>query len=162
MPRNRATKAELTIKEGKFTTELLKSGNAAKAARKAGYSPDHAKQIGHQLKNKPHIKEKLQTAAEKLGITPEYVLNNFKDISDFNKEKITKYVGQGADVEEVREMRDAAISLKANEMLGKHLKLFTDKIEIEAKIESENRTPEAELELARQLVAILSDPTLKK
>lgn len=151
-----------TLKQKKFTIAVAKHGNATQAAKEAGYSKTSARQIGAKNMTKDVIKTEIQSAAEKLGITTEYVLNGFKKHKEFNEAEEEVTEGYGDNVRIVRRMRDASTALKANEMLGKHLKLFTDKIELEAKVETDARTPEAELELARQLVAILSDPTLKK
>jgi hypothetical protein len=50
----------------------------------------------------------MSEEAKKLGITVEYVLNNIKQIAENENEKVLP------------------TKLKANELLGKHLKMFHD------------------------------------
>jgi phage terminase small subunit len=90
--------------------------NATESAIKAGYSEKVAKEIGYENLTKPHIKseidKRLEARAKSNGITAEYVLQGIKSIAD--------------DIEAKHNDK-----LKAYELLGKHLKLFTDKIESE-------------------------------
>lgn len=161
-------KKKLTLKQKKFTTEYIKSGNATSAAKKAGYSEKTARQIATENLAKPVIQEEIQSAAAKLGIDAEYVLKNFKEIADFNKEKVvrskTMKREDGKDPEEIlnHEMRDAAAAIKSTEMLGKHLSLFTEKSEIKLDIKDDNITEDRQLFLARRIHALLSDPKLIK
>lgn len=103
---------KLTIKQQRFVSEYIKTGNGAQSAIKAGYSKHCARQIAKENVTKPYIKQKIETVmseeAAKLGITVEYVLGNIKNISE-------------------RETKEpSSVVLKANELLGKHLKLFHD------------------------------------
>ncbi|WP_251897736.1 terminase small subunit [Lactiplantibacillus paraplantarum] len=50
-------KRKLTPKQRKFANEYIKSGNAADAARKAGYSKQTARTVGQQNLTKLDIKE---------------------------------------------------------------------------------------------------------
>lgn len=149
---------KLTLKQKKFKTEYIKTGNATKSAIKAGYSKKTAYSIGSENLKKPEIKAEIQSAAEKLGIDAEYVLGNFKEIADFNKQKVVRSKTikreDGKDPEEIlnHEMRDAAAAIKSTEMLGRHLSLFTDKIKLEADIKID---PKNDLtQLARELAFI--------
>jgi phage terminase small subunit len=105
---------KLTAKQQAFIKEYLIDLNSTQAAIRAGYSENTAKEIGYENLTKPHIKEAIDKAinkrSEKLQITAEYVLNKLKDITDNNEEK-------------------TADRLKGLELLGRHLKLFTDKLE---------------------------------
>lgn len=49
-------KRKLTPKQQKFADEYIKSGNAADAARKAGYSKRSARSVGQENLTKPDIK----------------------------------------------------------------------------------------------------------
>lgn len=149
-------KKKLTIKEKKFTEEVLKSGNAAEAARKAGYSANCAKEIGYENLTKPHIKATIEEVQAKLGINPEYVLNNFKEIADFNKQKRVKARQVGGETFHEEEMIDAQASLKANEMLGKHLSLFVDKVEVTGKDGKDLIPEEKRKDLARKLAFLFN------
>ena len=48
---------KLTSKQRKFANEYIKSGNAADAARKAGYSKRSARSVGQENLTKPDIKQ---------------------------------------------------------------------------------------------------------
>ncbi|WP_102115810.1 terminase small subunit [Lactiplantibacillus plantarum] len=50
-------KRKLTPKQQKFADEYIKSGNAADAARKAGYSKRSARSVGQENLTKPDIKQ---------------------------------------------------------------------------------------------------------
>lgn len=146
-------KKKLTLKQKKFTAEVIKTGNATQAAIKAGYSKNSAKEIGYENLTKPHIKETIQSAAEKLGINAEYVLGNFKEIAEHNKKKI--FVTRNESTHE--EMIDCAAVIKSTEMLGKHLSLFTEKLELTGK-DGKDIIPEAEQQknLAKKIALLLS------
>jgi len=104
----------LTPKQQAFIEFYLISPNATKAAIDAGYSPKTAFIIGHENLNKPNIKNIIEQAQEERcknnGITADFVLNGIKAIA------------LKAEIKE-------SDTLKAYELLGKHLKLFTEKIE---------------------------------
>ncbi|TFZ27287.1 terminase small subunit [Lactiplantibacillus plantarum] len=50
-------KRKLTPKQQRFADEYIKSGNAANAARKAGYSKRSARSVGQENLTKPDIKK---------------------------------------------------------------------------------------------------------
>lgn len=107
-------KLKLNPRQQKFVDEYCIDFNATQAAIRAGYSKKTACAIGEENLRKPNIKqavdERVQKNAHKVEITAELVLNGIKDIA-FDKN--TKSNDR----------------LKAMELLGKYLKLFTDKIE---------------------------------
>lgn len=156
-------KRKLTLKQKKFTAEYLKTGNGTKSAIKAGYSPRSARVIAQETLLNPAIQTEIQSAAAKLGISAEYVLGNFKEIADFNKEKIiVARVKKDVDGEfqEIinEEMRDASAAIKSTEMLGKHLNLFTEKVEHsgEIKLKDEPLSDQHLLEAAKKIALLLS------
>lgn len=104
----------LTPRKEMFIREYLVDLNAGKAAARAGYSVKTCEQKGCGLMKEPEIAEAIQREmdkrAQKTGITAEYVLNGIKET-----------------IEECIDNPQA--KLKGYELLGKHLKLFTDKIE---------------------------------
>lgn len=103
---------KLTIKQDKFIKEYIKTGNGKQSAIKAGYSKKTAGEMAYENLNKPQIKVKIEKTmsetAEKMGINAEFVLGNLKHFASKKK------------------MKAANAALKANELLGKHLKLFHD------------------------------------
>ncbi len=107
---------KLTAKQQTFVNEYLIDLNATQAAVRAGYSEKTAQQTGSENLLKPVIKNAIQEAmdkrSQKTEITAEFVLKGIKDLT----QKV--------------ELSDSpAAAYKGYELLGKHLKLFTDRIE---------------------------------
>lgn len=104
----------LTAKQELFIKEYLVDLNATQAAIRAGYKEDNAYATGAENLRKPQIANEIQKHMQKrshaVEINAEYVLRGIKDIA------------------EGKETKDND-KLKAFELMGKHLKLFTDKVE---------------------------------
>ena len=111
-----ASKRPLTPKQDMFVREYLIDLNATQAAIRAGYSAKTAAQIGEENLRKPDIAKAIQAGmdqrSQRTNITAEEVLANIKRLA-----------------QKAEDMDDNGNALRANELLGKHLKLFTDKIE---------------------------------
>lgn len=111
---------DLTDKQKRFVAEYLINPNQKQAAIKAGYSEKTAEQIGYQLLQKTSVAEAIAKAQRKreirTDITADRVLQELADIG-FDKE--------------VERTTDR---LKALELVGKHLAMFTDKVEMKATI----------------------------
>jgi phage terminase small subunit len=107
---------KLTAKQEMFCKEYLIDLNATQAAIRAGYSENRASEIGYQQLQKTTIKDRIQKELDKRSqetdITAAYVLKTIKDTVEAAKEE-----GKHSD------------TLRGAELLGKHLKMFTDKIE---------------------------------
>lgn len=110
---------ELTPKQTRFVEEYLLDLNAAAAARRAGYSEKNADSIAAQLLSKTKVFEAVQSAvaarSAKTGITAEYVLENLKRLSErcMSEEEFAP-----------------SAAARALELLGKHLGLFSDRVEL--------------------------------
>lgn len=125
----------LTAKQKMFVAEYLIDLNATRAAIRAGYSKKTADRIGPELLGKTcvsqAIQEQQQLREKRTLITADYVINSLKEVAErcMQKEPILDHDGN-----ETGEWRfDSSGANKSLELLGKHLKLFTDKTELTGK-----------------------------
>ncbi|MEI7578623.1 MAG: terminase small subunit [bacterium] len=156
---------KLTPKQKAFAREYVKEGNATEAAKKAGYSKTAARQIGSENLSKPYIQEEIQekqaVLAEKAQVSAEFVINNFLEILNFNKQVEEFTQNDGENVRVKKKMIDAQAALKASELLGKHLGLFVDKLQVTGK-DGKDLIPieERKTNLARKLASFLAKETI--
>jgi phage terminase small subunit len=113
----------LTPKQNLFISEYLANGmNASKAAISAGYSESSAGSIGSENLTKPEIvaeiDKRLERRAKRLGADADYVINTIMSVIEKCNDSDS-------------ELYDPQAVLKGAELIGKTLKLFTDKLEIE-------------------------------
>lgn len=114
-----------------FVKEYLVDLNVGDAAERAGYSKKTADQAGCRLMRDPEVAKAIQKEmdkrAEKVGVTAETVLNGIKRVVDRCEQAEPVTDKDGNPTGEYTFQANAA--LKGYELLGKHLKLFTDKVE---------------------------------
>ena len=129
----------MTPKQEAFVREYLIDLNATQAAIRAGYSAKTAKQQGQRLLTNVDIQNAVSVAqgkrAERTGITADYVLQGIQEIAERCLQRSPVMVGRGEDRAQAVDEDgnhiwefDATGGNKAFELLGKHLKLFTDNI----------------------------------
>ena len=103
---------KLSDKRERFVREYLVDLNATRAATRAGYSPKTADRQGHRLLKNAEVATRVadltEAMSEKLEITAERVLQELGTIA---------FEGGHA----------TANKLRALELLGKHLAMFTDR-----------------------------------
>jgi phage terminase small subunit len=108
----------LNPRQSLFVASYLVHKNASKAAMEAGYSAKTAHSIGPRLLDnveiQAEINAKLTKITQKLDLSVEKIASRLADFA-FGKEYC--------------EPRDA---IRAAELLGKHLKMFTEKFEMSA------------------------------
>lgn len=124
-----------------FVKEYLIDLNATQAAIRAGYSKKTAKQAAQRIMNRDDVKELLQKEmdqrAERTGITADYVLNTIYETVERCRQaypvldrKGNQVYAETPDGEMLPAYTfDSKGVLKGCELLGKHLKLFTEKHE---------------------------------
>lgn len=132
----------MTPKQEAFIREYLVDLNATQAAIRAGYSKRSAHVIGHENLTKPKIAAAIEVAMEERSkrteITTDYVLEGIRDT-------IERCRGEGDEF-------NPGQALKGFELLGKHLKLFTDKTELTG-ASGKELLPERTPEEARNMLA---------
>ena len=108
--------AKLTPKQQRFVDEYLIDLNATQGAIRAGYSPKTAEQQGFQLLKKTSVSEAIEQAQK------ERQKRTFVTQDDVIRGLLTEAEWQGEG-----SSHSARVSAWAH--LGKHLNMFTDKIE---------------------------------
>ena len=151
----------LTKKQKRFVEEYLVDLNATQAAIRAGYSTQTAYSIGDENLKKPEIKNVIEKAlaersrrtgvnadrvilelAKIAFVNPTDVINmdevtvrgeaNREDTAAISSVKVKRIPTEDGDIVE-REVRTYD-KIKALELLGKHLGMFTDKFKVEGAI----------------------------
>jgi phage terminase small subunit len=137
---------ELTPKQQRFVEEYLIDLNATQAAIRAGYSKKTAKSIGQENLTKPDVSEAIETAQQKVSerteITQDWVLKNLKTVTERCMQASPVFDRKGNPV--MVETADGGIAPafvfdsgganRSLELLGKHMGMFTDKIDLNAKL----------------------------
>lgn len=111
----------LNAKQRAFTVEYMKDKNATQAAIRAGYSKKTAYSQGFDLLKKPEVMqaiEEMDKAAQiRAGITVDKIVERINKIAE----------------DPTALPRDR---LKADELLGKYLGMFTEKVEMKGEIDT--------------------------
>ncbi|MEQ6916021.1 terminase small subunit [Halomonas aquatica] len=137
------TRVRLTPKQSRFVDEYLIDLNATQAAIRAGYSEKTARQVGAENLSKPDIasaiEARTQERSERTQINADMVLQGIlHNVRRCEQGEVVRNSrGEPMMIETldgemaVAYRYDASNALKGYEMLGKHLKLFTDRHEHE-------------------------------
>jgi phage terminase small subunit len=129
-------KPKLTAKQEMFCKEYLIDLNATQAAIRAEYPEKSARQAGSENLSKPYIAEYIQELfdkrSDKTEITSEYVITSIKSVAE-RCMQAEQVMAQGAPTGEYK--FDAAGANKSLELLGRHLKLFTDRVELDGEVQ---------------------------
>lgn len=116
-----------------------KEHNQTAAALKAGYSPKIAHVVGCMLMKKPEIQDRIKhyfhVAQTNALISAEQVLKNIQEIGDVCKKKMPVFDPLGRELVGKKRLIDAQSALRSQELLGKHLELFTDKVKQTGNVE---------------------------
>lgn len=143
--------APLKDRMARFVQEYPKDCIASEAAIRAGYSKKTAAQIAYRLMRRPDVRQAIQKAmaehAKALGLGKSWVLIRLKSISD-------RCMG----LEPAPESFDPAGATRATELIGKHLKMFTDKHEVSGPDGGPIEVADAKARLAERLSRLAPRP----
>ena len=151
----------MTKKQKRFIEEYLIDLNATQAAIRAGYSPDTAKSIGSENLTKSDIKAQIAKAmaerSRRTGVNADRVIMELAKIAFVNANDVidaeTATLKPDALPEDTAAIQSVKVKtfgedglereikmadkLKALELLGKHLGMFRDKLEVSGTLETE-------------------------
>ena len=151
----------MTKKQKRFVEEYLIDLNATQGAIRAGYSPDTAKSIGSENLTKPDIQARIAKAmaerSRRTGVNADRVIMELAKIAFVNASDVidadTATVKADALPEDTAAIQSVKVKtfgedglerevkmadkLKALELLGKHLGMFKDKVELSGSLETE-------------------------
>lgn len=133
---------KLTPKQQRFVDEYLVDLNATQAAIRAGYSAKTAGSIGQRLLTKVEIQAELAAAmaarGERTEITQDAVLKDLLEIKERCMQRAPVLDMKGNQVRDEEGLGlwefDAKDALRALELLGKHLGMFSDKLRLEGSL----------------------------
>ena len=137
--------ANLTPKQQRFVEEYLIDLNATQAAIRSGYSEKTAQEQSSRLLSNVMVQDAVQKAQKKVSerteITQDYVLTNIKKVIERCMQQEAVLARDGSplliegpegDLVPLFEFKETG-ALKGLELLGKHLGMFKDKIELTGK-----------------------------
>lgn len=151
----------MTKKQERFIEEYLIDLNATQAAIRAGYSPATAKDIGCENLAKPNIRAHIDRAmaerSKRTGVNADRVVQELAKIAFVNATEVidpkTATVREDALPEDTAAIQSVKVKtfgedglereikmadkLKALEMLGRHLGMFKDKLELSGGLDNE-------------------------
>ena len=147
----------LTKKQKIFADEYLIDLNATQAAIRAGYSPDTAGSIGSENLKKPEIRARIEKAmaerSKRTGINQDRIIMELAKIALLNPKGLVNFdeatIKEDATDEDVAAVASVKVKrfptkdgegverevkmydkTKALELLGRHLGMFKDKVEV--------------------------------
>ena len=153
----------MTKKQKRFIEEYLIDLNATQAAIRAGYSPDTAKSIGSENLTKPDIQARIAKAmaerSKRTGVNADRVVTELAKIAFVNASDVidadTATLRPDASPDDTAAIHSVKVKtfgedglereikmadkLKALELLGKHLGMFKDKVEVSGINEEKNK-----------------------
>lgn len=168
----------LTAKQEQFVREFLIDLNGAAAARRAGYTVKNARSAAEKLLNLPHVQDALRSAmqsrAQKTGVTAERVLSELAKVGFADIRRIFRDGGELIPIHELDDETASALAgcdivtvqkgegaveyvakvklgdkLQALQLIGRHLGMFQDRLEVTGNIGLADRLAAARRRLAK-------------
>lgn len=142
------TDMALNDKQQRFVEEYLIDLNATQAAIRAGYSAKTARQIGDENLSKPDIAEEVRKRIEarmkRTEVTQDEVIDDLRELRDISMGRkairITEVVkdkdGGACPFEFDVHVLEAAAAKGAIELLGKHIGMFKDKLQVSGDVDN--------------------------
>lgn len=151
----------MTKKQKRFVEEYLIDLNATQAAIRAGYSPDTANEQGSRLLANVNISAEVSRAmaerSKRTGVNADRVVRELAKIAFVNADDVidaeTATVKPDASRDDTAAIQSVKVKtfgedglereikmadkIKALELLGKHLGMFKDKVELSGTLETE-------------------------
>ena len=133
-PKAKKPKQKLNVRQAKFVAGVLRHGAKNKAAREAGYSQKNPDQTANKLIKSPHVREAIEKGIEQVSskalVDAEFVLGGLRLVAEkcLGRETIDRYDAMLKESVVVKDF-DSAGANRSLELLGKHLKLLTDRVE---------------------------------
>ena len=131
---------KMTLKQQRFADEYIITGNATQSAIKAGYSSKYANTNANKLLQNTTIKDYIDVRLAKLEsekiATQEEVLQYLTSVMRGEKtEPLLVLDGEGTQ-KVIEAVPNVQSRTRAAELLGKRYGTFTDRVDINAQIES--------------------------
>lgn len=116
MSRGRPAQTELNDRQKAFVLSYVVLGNAAEAAKEAGYNEGVARTTGPRLLRNAMVRAAIDAEyanrSQEVGITVDGVLKDLKDLA-----------------QEAKKCKQLSAAIRATELIGKHLGMFVDRVE---------------------------------
>lgn len=140
--------ADLNDQQERFCHEYIVDLNGTQAAIRAGYSENSARQIASENLSKPNIRGRINELArlrnEAVGLSAQFVIDGIvKNIRRCEQSERVRLPNGEPMMCETEDGEVAAVfryestsALKGYELLGKHLKIFTEKVEHSGSIQT--------------------------
>jgi phage terminase small subunit len=136
--------ARLLPKRRKFVNEYIKTGSARLAAKRAGYKPDNAAEIGSALLLVPEVRRSIEARLEKLDIKAESVLQEtaklaFSNIADYmalDAEGIPRIDFSEATRAQFAAVQEISEDVTGGSGDGERVKILRRKIKLQPKLQA--------------------------
>lgn len=118
-----------------LVAEFLLDFDIEQAAERVGIPVATAKTLIKKPEVKQRLRERGEITADAVGVSVGYVLATIRDTVERCRRAEPVYDSEGHDIGEYR--FDASNVMKGCELLGKHLRMFVDRVEVDQRVSLE-------------------------